>query len=150
MRLTLVSTDGTEQKEWLWQDLDGDGGASPVITADTLTSGTTYNVSIQVLDESDPDAVEDITVEIETEDEEHQFFFLVNGVGATITYADADGNGNPIGLSTVWVCGAPGLGTLTLALRHELDKDAAGVSAGDITNAGGDTDVEIEFPFHIE
>lgn len=150
VRLTFVSLDGTEQKEWLWRDLDGDGGNPPEITADILTTGTTYNVSIQVLDESDPADVEDITEEIEEEDDEHQFFFLVNGVDATITYADADGNGNPLGLSTVWVCGAPGLGTLTLVLRHELDKDAPGVSAGDITNAGGDTDVEIVFPFRIQ
>lgn len=150
VRLTFVSLDGTEQKEWLWQDLDGDGGDPHVITADILTTGVTYNVSIQVLDESDPGDVDDITAEIEAEDEEHQFFFLVNGVDATITYADADGDGNPTGLSTVWACGAPGLGTLTLVLRHELDKGAPGVSAGDITNAGGDTDVEIEFPFQIQ
>jgi hypothetical protein len=150
VRLTFTSTDGTEVKEWLWRDLDGDGGDPPVIEAVPLTTGLVYAVSIQLLDESDPNDVEDITEEIEEEDDEHQFFFIANNIDATIAYADADGDGNPIGLQSIWTCGAPGLGTLTLILRHELDKDAPGVSDGDITNAGGDTDVEITFPFRIE
>ena len=35
-------------------------------------------------------------------------------------------------------------------LRHEPDKSAAGVSSGDITNAGGETDIEVSFNVIIE
>ena len=36
-----------------------------------------------------------------------------------------------------------GHGQFTVTLRHEPDKSAQGVSAGDITNAGGETDIEV-------
>jgi hypothetical protein len=39
---------------------------------------------------------------------------------------------------------------VVVTLRHEPDKGAAGVSGGDITNAGGDTDIEVTFPVVIE
>jgi hypothetical protein len=35
-------------------------------------------------------------------------------------------------------------------LRHLLNKNAAGVSTGDITNAGGSTDAEVTFPIVVE
>ena len=39
---------------------------------------------------------------------------------------------------------------MVVVLRHLLDKFAEGVADGDITNAGGDTDVEVSFPIVIE
>ena len=39
--------------------------------------------------------------------------------------------------------------TMTVILRHEPNKAGAGVSDGDITNAGGETDIEVTFPFHL-
>lgn len=41
-------------------------------------------------------------------------------------------------------------GDLKIVLLHEPNKDAEGVSAGDITNAGGDTDVEVTFALGLE
>ena len=67
-----------------------------------------------------------------------------------VTYADADGNGRPVGLTSIWTVGAASNGTITVTLRHEPDKGAAGVSAGDITNAGGETDIEVTFPLVID
>ena len=39
--------------------------------------------------------------------------------------------------------------SMTVILRHEPDKAGAGVSDGDITNAGGETDIEVTFPFEL-
>jgi hypothetical protein len=41
-------------------------------------------------------------------------------------------------------------GNLTVILRHDLNKSAEGVAAGNIANAGGDTDVEIVFPITVQ
>ena len=41
-------------------------------------------------------------------------------------------------------------GNLTITLRHEPSKNAVGVSDGDITNAGGETDVQAVFPIVIQ
>ena len=61
-----------------------------------------------------------------------------------------DTNGNPIGLDysfATWNAG--GSGNLKITLRHQPDKNAAGVSSGDIANANGETDIEVEFPVRL-
>ncbi|MFZ1689367.1 MAG: type 1 periplasmic binding fold superfamily protein [Flavobacteriales bacterium] len=147
--LHFHSANDVEHKHFEFRDLDGDGGNPPIITADTLSADSVYEVSIEVLDESGTVA-EDITAEILAEDEDHQFFFQFTNANATVAYDDADSNGNPIGLATIWTMGAASDGSLVLTLRHQPDKDGAGVDAGDITNAGGETDVEVNFPVVIE
>lgn len=150
VKLFFTNADSSDQREWIWRDLDGDGGNPPVITTVSLAANTAYAVRIEVLDESNPNDVEDITEEIEEEADEHQFFFIVTDANTNIVYTDQDNDGNPLGLATLWTLGNAANGSVTVILRHELDKGAAGVSAGDITNAGGDTDVEITFPLIIE
>jgi hypothetical protein len=44
------------------------------------------------------------------------------------------------------VAGSVGNGNLTVTLRHDLNKSAAGVASGNITNAGGSTDAAVSFP----
>lgn len=132
------------------RDLDGDGPDAPVITVDgDLAAGTTYNGTLEALNETETPA-EDITEEIEEEDEEHQFFFSATNNIATFDYSDMDGDGNPVGLEfTLTAAGAAGSGTITIILRHEPIKDAAGVSDGDITNAGGETDISVTFDVDV-
>jgi len=45
---------------------------------------------------------------------------------------------------------AAGSGTITVILRHEPDKGASGVNDGDITNAGGETDIEVTFDVTVQ
>ncbi|HRH69780.1 MAG TPA: type 1 periplasmic binding fold superfamily protein [Flavobacteriales bacterium] len=149
LRLTFTSSGGAETKVFNFVDADGDGGGAPVITTDELSNDSIYSVAIEVLNESETPA-EDITTEIADEDEDHQFFFQVSGANATVVYTDADANGNPVGLASTWTIGAASNGTVVVTLRHEPNKSAAGVSSGDITNAGGDTDIEVTFPVVIE
>ena len=145
---TLTATNGNTV-EMRFTDLDGDGGDAPVITGGTLSANSTYTGALRLLNESESPA-ENITEEIEEEDEEHQFFFQVSGGNITVTYNDQDEDNNPIGLSTTVTTGAAGASTLTVTLRHEPNKAGTGVSDGDITNAGGETDIEVTFDVTVQ
>ncbi len=146
---TLTPESGGTPVVFSFKDLDGDGGAAPIVTGGTLQADTTYIGSIILLNETETPA-ENITLEIEEEDDEHQFFFAAtNGLDATVTYNDNDGT-NPIGLSTKMKTNQPSTGKLKITLRHEPNKSAAGVKDGNIANAGGETDIEVEFDVTIE
>ena len=132
-----------------FQDLDGDGAITPIITGGTLAANTSYNGSLQLLNES-VNPAEDITVEVQEEAEDHQFFFQNNISGLSIAYTDEDENGHPIGLSSKISTTGSGSGTITVTLRHEPIKTAPGVSSGDITNAGGETDIEVAFDVVVQ
>lgn len=128
------------------RDLDGDGPNAPVVTVSgNLVAGTTYTGSTEFLNELE-DPAEDITVEVEEEGADHQVFYQLPSSIGTVTYTDTDANGRPIGLNFTLVAGTSGsTGTLTVTLRHDLNKSAAGVAGGDITNAGGSTDAAVSF-----
>ena len=150
LTMTFAPDGGGTPVTFQFKDVDGDGGNAPTITNGTLAANTTYNVSLELLNESET-PVEDITEEIKDEDDEHQFFFQVSGdLNLSFAYADADGNGNPVGLETVMLTSGPSSGTLRVTLRHEPDKSASGVNTGDITNAGGETDIEVDFDVTIQ
>ena len=100
-------------------------------------------------------SVDTVTLAIQDEAIFHQFFYTgVNLQPAiiTITYVDLDENSKPVGLISTWVVGpeiSPSNATMKIVLRHEPNKGGANVINGDITNAGGETDVEIVFPISI-
>lgn len=130
-------------------DLDGDGGDAPTVMGGTLAANQSYTATVEVLNESETPA-EDITAEVDEEAEEHQFFFASNIAGLTVQYNDSDSDGNPLGLSTTLTTGDASTGSLTITLRHEPNKSASGVSEGDISNAGGETDIEVTFPIEVQ
>ncbi|MGK0457898.1 MAG: hypothetical protein ACJAVE_000876, partial [Polaribacter sp.] len=67
------------------------------------------------------------------------------------TYDDEDSNGNPVGVQFNLLTGAAdSSGGFTIILRHEPDKAGVDVNTGDITNAGGSTDVQVTFNIVIE
>lgn len=128
------------------RDLDGDGPNAPVVTVSgNLVAGTTYTGSTEFLNELE-DPTEDITIEVQEEGADHQVFYQLPSSIGTVTYTDTDANGRPIGLNFTLVAGTSGsTGTLTVTLRHLPNKTATGVAAGDITNAGGNTDAAVTF-----
>ena len=132
------------------RDLDGDGPNAPVVTVSgNLVAGTTYLGSTSFLNEL-ANPVDDITTEVQEEGAEHQLFYQLAASVGTVTYDDVDANGNPIGLAFTLVAGTSGAsGDLIVTLRHLPNKTAAGVSTGDITNAGGSTDAEVSFPIVV-
>lgn len=149
MNVTLTDGNGT-QKTLSITDDDGDGPNAPVISTDDLDANTIYQGTVEFLNELES-PVEDITAEVDEEDEEHQVFYVPSsGLNVTVSYNDQDANGNPLGLDFELTTGDASGGTLTVSLIHEGDKNAAGVSDGDPTNAGGETDIQAAFPVSIQ
>lgn len=149
LKITLTPQGGGSVVTLQLQDLDGDGPNAPVTTVSgPLLANTTYTGVTQVLNETESPA-EDITLEVEEEGDEHQFFYTFSNSIATINYTDVDKNGRPIGITFNLTTTTAGIGNLTVTLRHEPNKTASGVSAGNITNAGGETDVEATFSLTV-
>lgn len=147
---TLTPSDGGDAVIMSFQDLDGDGGNAPTIIGGTLAANQSYSGRLVLLNELESPA-EDISDEIGTEAaDEHQFFFESTINDLTVAYNDTDGDGNPVGLQSTLTTGAATTGTMTIILRHLPNKSASNVSAGDITNAGGETDIEVTFPIDVQ
>ena len=138
--------DGTNIFNLKSQDLDGDGPNPAEITPAggvTLLPNTTYVGSIKFLNELESPA-EDITLEVEAESNEHQVFYTANSITLTTTATNLDSNGNPLGTEFTLTTGGSGFGNLTFTLIHEPNKPNTGLS-----DAGGETDVEISFPITV-
>jgi len=148
---TFVPVGGGQTITLTSKDLDGDGPDAPVITiSGNFAVSTTYSGSVQFLNELENPA-ENITLEIEEKDLEHQIFYQVSNNLGNFTYSDFDSAGKPLGLEFIFTTGANlGTGNLTITLRHLLNKNAAGVSEGNIANADGSTDIEVAFTINIE
>lgn len=151
--ITTVTTklvDGLNIITLTSRDLDGDGPNAPVVTVSgTLSADTEYNGTVQFLNETKTPA-EDITLEVQEENIFHQLFYQAPSAIGTFTYADTDDNGKPIGLQFKLHTGTTAsLGNIIVTLRHQPNKTAAGVSDGDITNAGGSTDAEVIYPIQV-
>ncbi|WP_396140119.1 type 1 periplasmic binding fold superfamily protein [Flavobacterium sp.] len=148
--IVTLTAAGQQDVILTYTDLDGEDGPEEPDTVVTgnFVSNTTYNGSIEILNETE-DPVEDITEEIAQKDLEHQFFYQVPNSLGSFSYVDFDSNGKPLGLEFDYLTGNAGTGSLTITLRHLLNKNADGVSAGNIANAGGSTDIEVTFPITV-
>jgi hypothetical protein len=145
LRVTLTPQGGGTAVTLQLQDLDGDGPNTPVTTVSgPLLANKTYTGVTQVLNEA-VSPTEDITLEVKEEGDEHQFFYTFSNSNATATYTDQDKNNRPIGITFNLTTTNVGIVAMTVTLRHEPNKTAVGVSTGNITNAGGETDVQATF-----
>jgi hypothetical protein len=128
-----------------WKDIDGAGGAAPIIDNLNLKANTTYTVAVEVLDESKTPA-ENKTPEILSEGAEHQFFYAVNPSALlSVSYADKDTKNLPIGLTTSQKTSAVGDGKLKITLKHQPNLKSA---TSTITT--GETDIEVEFNVSVK
>lgn len=147
--VTTTLTNGTTTITLKSKDLDGDGPNAPIVTVSgNLVANTVYNGEITFQNETVTPA-EDITTEIEDEGVDHQIFYQLPTALGAFSYSDADSNGHPIGLNFTFTTGNAGSGNLTVTLRHQPNKSAAGVATGDITNAAGSTDAQVVYPIVI-
>jgi len=157
LRLRFEPTGGGSAIVANWQDLDGDGGNDPVVANFSLAANTEYKLTVMVLNENEEMSSDeyDVTEEVKEKLEEHQFFFEYDGDSGenmTFTYDDSDkagSDGKPVGLTNIVKTTDAGTGSLKVTLIHEPNKSAEGVSGGDITNAGGEPDVETVPPFEV-
>jgi hypothetical protein len=148
VRLNITPVDGGNTVIWNWADTDGDGGNPPMITTEPLDANTVYNIDVAFLNESGTE-MEDITPEVKLEDEDHQVFFILSD-NLTYTYGDSDSEGNPLGLTGTLTTVNSGEGTMRLVLLHEPMKNNEGVSEGDMSQAQGETDIDVSFTFNIQ
>jgi hypothetical protein len=148
----LKFTSGANVSTFSFRDLDGAGGNMPVVDNISLVNGRTYTLDIEVLNESNPSKVDNITAEILEEGAEHQFFFTGAAVAnlLSIAYNDKDANSLPIGLKNNVTVRGTGSGQLIVTLRHKPNKAGANVANGQIGNAGGETDVEVAFNVTVQ
>lgn len=166
-RVELAFTGGGGPPQvFVFEDLDGDGGAPGEAEPITLSAGVTYALSPRFLNGLE-DPAEDITEEVRDEGAEHQVFFTGSAVigPATTnttgplnhTYVDTDVNGLPIGLENT-VTTVAGTGELVVTLRHmpaepppgkETDS-AAQVASGGFTAIGGSSDASVTFPVTVQ
>ncbi len=146
---TLTPAEGGSAVVLNYVDLDGDGPNEPTITNGTLSAETIYTGAVTLLNETESPA-ESVTEEVAEEDKDHQIFFETTVSGLTVEYTDFDGDGNPVGLANILTTGSAGSGNLTVTLKHEPDKSASGVSDGDMTNAGGETDISVTWVITVE
>lgn len=162
--VTLIFTntaDGTDVVRATAQDPDGIGVQDlQVLDSISLTSGTTYTLTYEILNALDVNDIEDVGEEILDEDNEHQFFFsFTNGVFSNptgngnidnaadpINYNDTDENGNPVGLNTSWTVGEVLTGgSFRVRLQHQ-----PGVKTSDTGYNDGDTDFDLTFVLDVE
>lgn len=147
-KVTMELTSASGNLTLSFEDKDGDGGMAPTIFGGSLKGNATYTGVIRLYSYHD-NQYEEKTSEILSEGTKHQFFFSSTVAGINFNYTDKDSTNNPIGLaSTVKTIGS-GTGVIKVILRHEPNKLAAGVASGDATNAGGETDAEMEFPITV-
>ena len=115
-----------------------------------LDTDATYNVGIFFYNDSDPDNIEDVTLEVIEEADAHQIFYEMTEIpGFSIAAAPddtKDSNGNPLFLKTSWTTTSETSGDVKAYLIHEPTSKTGSTRA----DFGGATDVEIEFEVHVE
>lgn len=174
VRLTFTPQGGGTPVVAAFTDPDGDGGMSGTVEPIVLTTGTTYDLAIEFLNELE-DPAEDITAEVREEAEQHQVFVFGTAVEGPDTSANADavlrhayadvesdyggteGDDLPVGLDNEIVARAAGSGQLTVMLRHlpELNGQPQKVAGlAERLAAGeplpGEVDAEVEFEVTVQ
>lgn len=150
--LSLLKSGETTPVNYAFNDPDGDGGLMPTIDSVIIDKNSAYTAQLILINQL-ATPVDTISNEIQDEADEHQFFYQSTPTDllSPFTYLDFDGNGKPLGLSFQFnTKNASETGSLKITLRHLPAKSAPGVSSGDITNAGGETDIEITFPVRLK
>ena len=149
LKYTLTPILGGTSVVLNWQDLDGDGGAEPVIMNGVLEANTVYQGQLEFWNEAE-DPAENITIEVFNEADEHQVFFESSDASVTVSYSDTDTNNFPVGLLSSLATGVATSFDLRIILQHEPEKDAVGVSDGNIANAGGTSDIDVTFTIDVQ
>ena len=131
-------------------DDDHDGHEGEHIEIE-LEPNSSYNVSMLIYNDTDPNDIENVTLEVIEEADEHQVFYAITDelsgfsiASASNDYSDSDGN--PLFLKTTWTTTGETSGDVVSYLIHE-PTSKTGSTRNDF---GGATDFEIEFEVHVE
>ena len=148
VELRLTPAGGGTMLTYKWEDLDGAGGANPVIDAVTLAANKSYNTQILIYDKTKNPVVV-TSDEVKAEAVDHRFYFEpAAGSNITVSGLDNDPNGIPLGLNSVWTTGAAATGSIKITLRHY---EKGGKSLSDLVNSTkSSTDAETTFTTKVQ
>lgn len=139
-------------EHYTFEDIDGIGGQAATIDSILLSKNSMYDATITLLNKTIY-PIDTISNEVLEEGDVHQFFYASTPISMLKNFVYQTPNdigGNPIGLNfTFETDDANTIGSLKITLRHQPNKLGNGVSSGDITNANGETDVEVSFPVRL-
>lgn len=145
VNVLVTEVGSTNVQTFSFKDTDGPGGLAPSKFDSIILNGNkSYNVSIEFLNESTSPA-ENITAEIKAEANDHQLYYQPNGVALSVSNLDTDAKGLPLGLTSSWMAGTPGKGSIKITLKHKPDAKVAG---DPVTK--GETDVELDFGVRLK
>lgn len=146
--IKLNFKNGNDVKSFTYKDLDGDGGAAPVIDKISLAANTNYDLSVEFLDESKSPAVS-ITEEVSSESDEQLVLFSPSSTSlGTYSYSDKDVNLLPVGLKGKYSTKSAGTGMLKVQLRHQPPIN--GKNSKDGTSIPGSDDINIDFALEVK
>jgi hypothetical protein len=135
-------------------DPDGTQGPLPVGAAQgtlALQKGKTYNGTIELRNDLDPNNVVNITTEVRNEANFHRFFYTLSCAGATVPVSSLDKDtqspAQPLGLAFQVVVDAGAASTTTCTMHVELHHFEA--AKGDGLGTTFDTDLSLDFPVTI-
>jgi hypothetical protein len=114
-----------------------------------LASNSSYLFEFKVLNDTDPNNVENVTLEVIDEADSHQVFYEILDSSISIEAADDDtfdSNLNPVMLKTIWTTTTATVADVEAFLLHE-PTSKTGTTRDDF---GGSADVEIDFEAHVE
>ena len=138
--MTIDSADGTSQTvDWDLSEMN-----SQTIN---LKVNTDHNVGIRFINSSDPNDIEDVTLEVIEEADEHQVFFEFADISVNVTSASNDTKDGSRGvlLNSVWNASSTGTGLVRVYLIHQPTNFNATTREG----MGGFNDVAIDIPVSI-
>lgn len=160
--MTLVPQGGGDTVTATFRDEDGNGGEAPSIDDPTLVADTTYDVTVDLLNETaDPSSEEyNIAGEVREEAEEHQLFYTGDAISSDLLtwmygdvesdYTENTGGDLPLGLAGTITTGEPGAGTLQVTLKHQPPVNGIAVKTPTSTIDDGETDIEIDFTVTVQ
>lgn len=125
-----------------FRDVDGVGGNEATIDTIKLDTNSTYNVSVELLDES-KSTTENITEEVKEEADEHLFCYESTTSNLAVNITDTDGT-FPIGIDSDWKTTDEIISSIKIILKHQPEGQKNG------SCSPGETDVEVEFPLVIK
>jgi hypothetical protein len=160
--ITLTPVGSTTSQTSFRVDPDGTQLPQPVGAAQgtlALTKGTTYNGSIALKNDLDPNNVVDISAEVKKEANFHRFFYTFvvtgsstacSGISVPESSMDVDTQSptpQPVGLTFQLVVTASATSTTTCTMHVELHHFET--AKGDGNGSTFDTDLKMDFPVTI-